>query len=85
VIEKAGYTIEYLSYFNTLLFPLVVLARLWARLYGEKNRSDMNMPPLWLNTLLKNIFALERHVLGRGKRLPVGVSLLVVARPQNLS
>jgi hypothetical protein len=45
----------------------------------------MNMPPLWLNTLLKNIFALERHVLGRGKRLPVGVSLLVVARPQNLS
>jgi SAM-dependent methyltransferase len=85
LIEKAGYTIEYLSYFNTLLFPLVVLARLWARLCGKKNRSDMNMPPLWLNTLLKNIFALERHVLGSGKRLPVGISLLVVARPKKTS
>jgi SAM-dependent methyltransferase len=81
VLARAGYTLEFLSSFNTLLFPLVVLARLWARLWGEKNHSDMKMPPLWLNTLLKTIFALERHVLGRGRRLPVGVSLLVVAKP----
>ena len=82
VIEKSGYTVEFVSYFNALLFPLVVLARFWTRLCGERNRSDMKMPPVGLNALLKTIFALERFVLGRAKPLPVGVSLLVVARPQ---
>lgn len=85
VLEKSGYNIEFVSYFNTLLFPLVALARFWARLCGEKNRSDMTMPPQGLNTILKTLFALERYVLGRGKPLPVGVSLLVVARPQHVS
>jgi hypothetical protein len=67
--------VQYLSYFNTWLLPVIALMRL---ISGGKN-SDANLPAPWLNRLLTRIFSSERFLLGRWV-LPAGVSLLVIAQ-----
>ena len=77
--ETAGFVIERLSYFNTLLFPLVVLGRFVSRWLGRSAESDLAVPREPLNGWLATVFAFERHLLLRWQ-LPIGVSLLMVAR-----
>lgn len=78
VIEGAGYRVQYLSYFNTWLFPLIAAARLAGA--GSGHSGDLTMPNRRLiNALLEKIFASERLLLGR-IALPFGVSLLALAR-----
>ncbi len=79
VARAAGLQPEYISYFNTLLFPLVAAKRLVGRLLGDSGKADDEMPPAGLNRLLGAVFAIERHLLGR-VALPFGVSLVMVAR-----
>jgi len=79
VARAAGLQPEYVSYFNTLLFPLVAAKRLAGRLLGDSGRADDEMPSAGLNRLLGAVFAIERHLLGR-VALPFGVSLVMVAR-----
>jgi SAM-dependent methyltransferase len=79
VARAAGLEPEYVSYFNTLLFPLVAAKRLAGRLLGDSGKADDEMPPAGLNRLLGAVFAIERHLLGR-VALPFGVSLVMVAR-----
>ncbi len=84
-IESAGLGLVYRTYFNTVLFPVVALIRLARRLSGRQVdedtvRSDFTMTkPGRLNDLLKLIFSAEARWLQCWK-LPVGVSLLCVAR-----
>jgi SAM-dependent methyltransferase len=75
--ERAGFRVIHLSYFNTILFPLVLLARLAKRLGGDGH--DLKRPPAPINRLLAAAFALERFVVPR-RRLPFGASLLLLAR-----
>ena len=79
VFEDAGFRVRYRSHFNTLLFPLIVAARAAGKLLGRESGDDA-MPPRPLNSLLKALFASERHLLRR-LRLPFGVSLALVAEP----
>lgn len=70
------------TYFNTLLFPLVAAVR-WSRpaasaTPGVKSDFEDNRPGL-LNDALAAMFAFERHLVWRVP-MPVGVSLLAVAR-----
>ena len=74
---NAGLALRTLSYFNTLLFPLALLARVGDRLLARTSGSGTAVPAPQLNRLLHTIFSGERHVLRRG-RLPFGVSLLAV-------
>ena len=73
----AGFQPEKIGYFNTLLFPVIAAMR------GLKNAglplpaNDDRLPRASMNTLLRNIFALERHLIHR-IRLPIGVSLMAV-------
>ncbi len=76
VIDEAGLRIETLSYFNTLLFPLAAGARVAGKLMGKKE-SDDSLPAEPLNALLRGIFELERHLVGRVP-LPAGVSLVAL-------
>lgn len=76
-IEDAGYRVQYLSYFNTWLFPLISVARLAGA--GSGHSGDLSMPNRFINALLTRIFASERMLLGR-IALPCGVSLLALAR-----
>lgn len=79
VVTESGYRIRYQSHFNTVLLPLVVLARLVGKLTGKEGGDDA-MPPAALNNLLATMFAAESAWLGRFS-FPIGVSLIVVAEP----
>jgi SAM-dependent methyltransferase len=76
--EDAGYEIELLSPFNSLLFPPIAAVRLIGKLTG-KDDSDDAMPSPAVNKALDLIFGLERELVGR-LPLPFGVSLVAVLR-----
>jgi hypothetical protein len=81
-IEKlaldAGYAIELLSPFNSLLFPPIAAVRGIGKLTG-KDDSDDAMPSPPVNKALDLIFGLERGLIGRVP-MPFGVSLVAVLR-----
>ncbi len=72
----AGFGIERLTSFNTVLLPLAVGERSVARLRGRV--SPVTEPAPLVNEILLRAFALELHVL-RKTDLPIGLSLLLVA------
>ncbi|HEY0628128.1 MAG TPA: class I SAM-dependent methyltransferase [Sphingomicrobium sp.] len=74
----AGFDIELLSPFNSLLFPPIAAVRLAGKLTG-KDDSDDAMPSAPVNWLLDTIFGLERALIGR-MPMPFGVSLVAVLR-----
>ncbi len=80
-MRAAGLGWRKLGYFNSLLFPAAVAARLAGRLTG-KDDSDDSPPPGPLNTLFEHVFALERHALGR-LPFPPGLSLVALASPDS--
>ncbi len=75
-IRTAGLTHNGLRYFNSLLFPAAVAARLAGRLTG-KDDSDDSPPPKPLNAAFEAIFRLERHLVGRVP-LPPGLSIVTL-------
>jgi SAM-dependent methyltransferase len=78
LVERAGYRVERVTYFNSVLFPAIAGTRVVKRLRGS-DRHDLQRPGPLLNRVLERLFALERHVVARWP-LPFGMSLLVVAR-----
>lgn len=67
------------TFFNTLLFPMIAGARICKSILRLDDLNDDSMPPLAVNRLLTRIFSSERRLLELTS-LPVGVSLLVLAR-----
>lgn len=78
-IEAAGYDIERISHFNTLLFPLAAAARWVSRLTGFNAATGAPVPAQPFNAALYGLFSVERHWLAHGA-LPFGLSLLAVLR-----
>ena len=76
-IERAGLRHNGLRWFNSLLFPAAVAARIAGRLTG-KDDSDDSPPARPLNAAFEKIFALERHLVGRIP-LPPGLSIITLA------
>ena len=76
--RAAGYDIQLLSPFNTLLFPAVAAARAAGKLFGSKAGDD-SLPGAAVNRALSAIFGFERRIIGRVP-LPFGVSLAGVLR-----
>lgn len=79
-LDKAELKWRKLRWFNSLLFPAAVAARLAGKLTG-KDDSDDSPPPGPLNWAFEKIFGLERHLLGRVP-LPPGLSIIVLAQPK---
>ncbi len=81
LVEQAGYEVNYISYFNTVLLPMVAGVRAARRLAGKSNTDghDLSMPSEAINKILRTIFSAERYIVGRVS-LPIGVSLIVLAR-----
>jgi SAM-dependent methyltransferase len=75
---KAGLKPVKISYFNTLLFPLIAGLRLVRKAFGITESADDAMPSKPMNGLLKAIFGLESNWVGKIS-MPFGVSLLAVA------
>jgi SAM-dependent methyltransferase len=78
-IERAGFRIRKLSYFNCILFPLALVERLVLKALGSSPADGLTIPFGPLNTFFKWLFELERFPL-RKMRLPFGLSLIVVAK-----
>ncbi|MSP16437.1 MAG: class I SAM-dependent methyltransferase [Myxococcales bacterium] len=80
VLTNAGLEVERLTYFNTLLFPPILAARLAMRVRRPKHLASENQVGGRLtNALLASIFALEAPIVAK-LDLPIGVSLACIAR-----
>jgi SAM-dependent methyltransferase len=85
LVRKAldtGYSVERASYFNTILFPPIALARLTL---GKLPKRDSNIRYYenmrLLNRMLLGLMRVERNLLSRCD-LPFGLSILLIASKQ---
>ena len=83
VLNEAGLELCHLSSFNAVLFAPIAAVRLAGRL-GRNERPgrsdfDMGLPPRPVNRALARLLGGERRLVS-GRGLPIGVSLIAVAR-----
>ena len=83
LLSDCGFAIDFLSYYNFLLFPAIAGVRLFQRLRAAapntpNRKHDLAMPSRFVNAALLHLFSSERHVLGPF-RPPIGVSVIAVA------
>lgn len=76
LLTTNGFRVLRASYWNTLLFPLMLLHRLIER--GDA-ASDVHDYPAWQDAVFSTALAFERAAIGLGISLPFGGSLIVVA------
>ena len=84
VVEEAGFQIERLTFVNASLFPLMLPVRVAQRWKSSGERVppgefDISVPPAPVNAMLTGLVWLEAAAL-RGVNMPIGSSLLVLAR-----
>ena len=77
LIKGSPMKLEKLGYFNSLLFPAAVAARVVSKARG-KDDAAVKLPSAPLNSALRTVFAAERHLVGR-LPLPPGLSLFAIA------
>lgn len=84
-LKNSGFTIQYLSYYNTLLFIPITLVRIIKKTFvsNEIKCTDGNLPNKWLNKILYLIFISENFFIKRFICLPFGVSLIAVVEKEN--
>jgi hypothetical protein len=80
VAERAGWECRRTTYFNSLLLPVAIMLRVLERLSPGTTESSLDLwtPPEPLNWALEQPLGLEAALLGRGGRIPIGLSLLAV-------
>ncbi len=74
LLEETGYHIEYVSYWNMLLFPPAAIARL----LGKSGDSSFSLPR-FLDDFLFELMRLESWVIRRAP-LPFGLSIVLIGR-----
>jgi SAM-dependent methyltransferase len=82
VAERAGWERWRTTYFNSFLLPVAILLRVLDRLIPRTTESSLDLwiPPQPMNWLLEQPLRFEAGLLGKGKRIPAGLSLLAVFR-----
>lgn len=82
-MEQAGLTLSLVSGFNAVFLPPIAAIRLVRRLHtgARPGRSDFDLgvPPRPVNRVLARVLGGERKLVA-GRGLPIGVSLIAVAR-----
>jgi 2-polyprenyl-3-methyl-5-hydroxy-6-metoxy-1,4-benzoquinol methylase len=78
-LVESGFKVIKISYYNTLLFPLILIIRVINNLLKRNAESDVDMPNKFINYILKIIFGLEKYLL-RITNFPFGVSILAVVK-----
>ena len=81
-VTRSGLTVEYMTSFVSLLVPIMWLSRLRSN-NGNYDLMDEFQIPNWLNRLLEMIMTFELGLLKFGMTLPIGGSLLLLARKRN--
>ncbi len=81
---QSGWSVERLTSFNSLLLAPAAVVRLAQRrrplVENGDYTPDLHLGPGWLNGVLEAPMRLEARWLGRGRRLPAGLSLLALLR-----
>jgi SAM-dependent methyltransferase len=80
-LHRSGFIVEYVSYFNSILFPAVAGVRVGRTLLHREEKddsSDFVLPSRPVNDVLTRLFGLEAGLM-RTRALPVGSSLVAVA------
>jgi SAM-dependent methyltransferase len=82
VAERAGWRQVRTTYFNSLLLPVAIVLRVLDRLNTKTTESSLDLwvPPEPFNWLLERPLTFEAALIGRGGRIPAGLSLLAVFR-----
>jgi SAM-dependent methyltransferase len=81
-ITAAGFAVEWTSYANGFLFP-VILARRFLKRLGIGGGTDVKPLPrglAWLDGVFRRVLASEAKWFKSGRRLPFGLSLICYAR-----
>lgn len=79
-LQKAGFKVERISYYNTLFFPLVYLKKKIERLSAATPKSELDKEIYpWLNKILTEIYKAEISGL-RYIDYPFGVNIFAVAK-----
>jgi 2-polyprenyl-3-methyl-5-hydroxy-6-metoxy-1,4-benzoquinol methylase len=73
-----------LSYYNSILFPIAVAARVTSKLRQSDGSGDLSVPHWAINSALTGVMRCERNVLGRAP-LPFGLSLITVIRKRQFA
>ena len=83
-LGRAGFGVEYATSFISLLLPLVLAARFLRKPAGTGMEEQMDAagPSIGKlsNMVLSMVMAVERSLIRIGLRLPIGGSLLVIAK-----
>lgn len=77
--SASGFSVVRAGYFNTLLFPAVVLERFTSQVFGKNAADTIGVPPAWFNTMLYRIFATEAMVAPY-LLFPFGTSIVAVIK-----
>jgi SAM-dependent methyltransferase len=80
-LEKSGYTVDFISYYNTFLFPLAFVERVFEKILRTDASIALKIPPAPLNALFTRLFGCERWWLEVGP-FPFGLSLLAIVHPK---
>lgn len=84
-LEDSGFEVEFLTQFMASIFPVVWayrklnLGRNAVQSAHDRARDEFRLVPI-VNGLLTGLLHLEAKWVGRGHSLPIGTSLVVVAR-----
>lgn len=76
---NSGFKVEFLSYANFFLFPIVFLKRMLERVLPGELGSDIRPVSTFLNMILFGVLRCEAAILSR-MRLPQGSSIICVGR-----
>ena len=80
-VEQVGMRVERCSYANSLLMPIALFKfRVWEPLTGAEPASGVLPVAPWLDRTLHAALQVESRCLGLNMNLPIGQSLLLVAR-----
>lgn len=78
-VEGAGWSTEVATYFNSILLAPMTAVRLLGK-WLDKERSDLELTPSWLDGPLSTPMRLEARLIEAGLSLPAGGSVGLVCR-----
>ena len=81
-LTRAGFVVEWTSYANGFLFPVILVRRFLKRI-GIGGGTDVKPLPTglaWLDGVFRSVLASEAKWFKSGRQLPFGLSLICYAR-----
>jgi SAM-dependent methyltransferase len=80
LLENAEFQVEYITYANMFLFPVIMMKRLTEKVFYQKGKkSDLFITAGQFNRIFKFLLSIEARILRRNQ-LPFGLTVLAVAR-----